>query len=48
MTMERPVDDLSREELEDLVSSLRAEVARLRNEIRLIQRDRHETPPHYL
>ena len=44
----RPLSELSREELEELVRSLRADVERLRGEIRQIRRDLHETPPHYL
>lgn len=39
---------LSRDELEDLVRSLREEVARLREEIRRLRRDFHEVPPHHL
>jgi ribosome recycling factor len=36
------------EELQELVRTLRAEVERLRNELRVVRRDHHETPPHYL
>jgi hypothetical protein len=36
------------EELEALVHELRTENARLREEIRRIQHERHEVPPHYL
>jgi len=39
--------EVSREELEETILELRAEVERLRAEIRNIQRDRHEAPPHY-
>ncbi len=43
------VDDaLTREQLESLVTTLRAEVDRLKEELRQLRRDRHETPPHYL
>jgi len=40
--------EATREELEALVDSLRAEVARLKEELRRERRDRHEVPPHYL
>ena len=33
--------------LEAEVAHLRAEVERLRAELRLVQRDRHERPPHW-
>lgn len=36
------------EELRELVASLRAEVARLHEELRRARRDHHEVPPHYL
>jgi uncharacterized coiled-coil protein SlyX len=39
--------EATREELEALVSSLRAEVERLRDELRLARRDQHERPPHW-
>jgi hypothetical protein len=42
------VDDVSREELESLVRTLRAEVERLRGEIARLRRDVDERPPHYL
>ncbi len=38
----------TREELEETIRDLRSQIARLREELRLVQRDRHETPPHYL
>lgn len=38
----------TREELLAQIDALREEVQRLRNEIRQIRRDHHETPPHYL
>ena len=38
----------SREELEAIISSLREEIARLKEEIRLIRRESNEVPPHYL
>ena len=38
----------TREELESMIRVLRDEVARLKEEIRRLQRDRHEVPPHYL
>ena len=38
----------TREELEATIRALRDEVARLKEEIRRTQRDRHEVPPHYL
>jgi len=38
----------TREELEELVATLRREVARLKDEIRRIRREQHEVPPHYL
>ena len=41
-------EDLTREELEELVQRLRDEVARLKEEIRSARRDAHEVPPHYL
>jgi hypothetical protein len=37
----------SREELEELVRTLSAEVDRLREELRRVRRDRDETPPHH-
>jgi septal ring factor EnvC (AmiA/AmiB activator) len=40
-------NEQTRDELEELIDQLRAENARLREEIRRIQRDRHEVPPHY-
>ncbi len=41
-------DEATREELEALVASLRAEVERLKDELRRLRRDSHEVPPHYL
>jgi len=38
----------TREELEETIRDLRSQIARLREELRLVRRDRHETPPHYL
>jgi len=38
----------SREELEATIDSLRDEIARLKEEIRLIRRETNEAPPHYL
>jgi len=42
------LDHLTREELEELVRSLRRDVDRLKEELRLVRRAGHETPPHYL
>jgi len=39
---------VSREELERQIATLRAEVARLKEEIRVLRRAQHEVPPHYL
>ena len=41
-------EEITRDELEQLVRTLREEVARLQEEIRRIRRDQHEVPPHYL
>lgn len=41
-------EEMTRDELEELVRTLRDEVARLKEEIRRIRRDQHEVPPHYL
>jgi uncharacterized small protein (DUF1192 family) len=41
-------DDASREELESLIRTLRAEVERLKGEISRLRRDVDERPPHYL
>ena len=41
-------EELSREELHELVASLREEIARLKEELRRVRRDHHEVPPHYL
>jgi ribosome recycling factor len=40
--------ELTREELEELVSNLREEVSRLKEELRRQRRDTYEVPPHYL
>jgi len=40
--------ELSRDELEEIISSLREEITRLKEEIRLIRRETNEVPPHYL
>ena len=41
-------EEMTRDQLEELVRALREEVARLKEEIRRIRRDQHEVPPHYL
>jgi uncharacterized small protein (DUF1192 family) len=41
-------DGPSREELLSLVGELRAEVARLKEEIRRLRHDEHEVPPHHV
>jgi hypothetical protein len=41
-------EELSREQLGELIRTLREEVARLKEEIRRLRRDQHEVPPHYL
>ncbi len=41
-------DEPTRDELEALVAQLRAEVDRLKDELRRLRHDRHEVPPHYL
>jgi hypothetical protein len=38
----------TREELEEIISSLRDEITRLKEEIRRIRRENNEAPPHYL
>jgi uncharacterized small protein (DUF1192 family) len=38
----------SLDELEAIISSLRDEIARLKEEIRQLRRDTNEAPPHYL
>ena len=38
----------SREELEEIIASLRDEITRLKEEIRRIRRETNEAPPHYL
>jgi uncharacterized small protein (DUF1192 family) len=43
-----PTTELSRDELEELIRSLRDEIQRLRAELQRVRRDTHETPPHYL
>jgi predicted nuclease with TOPRIM domain len=35
-------------DLEETIQELRVENARLKEEIRRIERERHEVPPHYL
>jgi uncharacterized small protein (DUF1192 family) len=42
------IDGASREELEALIHTLRAEVERLKEEIARLRRDVDERPPHYL
>jgi uncharacterized small protein (DUF1192 family) len=36
------------EEMKELVATLRAEIARLTEELRRVRRDNYEVPPHYL
>jgi uncharacterized small protein (DUF1192 family) len=38
----------SRDELEEIITSLRDEINRLKEEIRQIRRETNEAPPHYL
>ena len=38
----------SREELEEIISTLREEITRLKEVIRQIHRETDEVPPHYL
>jgi len=38
----------SRDELEEIIASLREEISRLKEEIRRIRRETNEVPPHYL
>jgi uncharacterized small protein (DUF1192 family) len=40
--------EATRDELEEIISSLRDEIDRLKEEIRHIRRETNETPPHYL
>jgi uncharacterized small protein (DUF1192 family) len=40
--------EASRDELEEIISSLRDEITRLKEEIRRIRRETNEAPPHYL
>ncbi|HUX05086.1 MAG TPA: hypothetical protein VMV53_09325 [Acidimicrobiales bacterium] len=40
--------EATREELEERVANLLAEIARLKDEIRRLRREQHEVPPHYL
>jgi uncharacterized small protein (DUF1192 family) len=40
--------EASRDELEEIIASLREEIARLKEEIRRIRRETNEVPPHYL
>jgi ribosome recycling factor len=36
------------EEYEEIIRDLKAEISRLKEEIRKIRRDNNEVPPHYL
>jgi prefoldin subunit 5 len=38
----------TREDLEEIISTLRDEISRLKEEIRRIRRETNEVPPHYL
>jgi uncharacterized small protein (DUF1192 family) len=38
----------TRDELEEIISTLRDEIDRLKDEIRRIRRETNEAPPHYL
>jgi hypothetical protein len=38
----------TRDELEEIITSLRDEITRLKEEIRRIRRETNEAPPHYL
>jgi uncharacterized small protein (DUF1192 family) len=38
----------TRDELEEIIASLREEIARLKEEIRRTRRETNEVPPHYL
>jgi hypothetical protein len=38
----------TREELQEIISSLREEITRLKEEIRRTRRETNEVPPHYL
>jgi len=38
----------TRDELEEIIASLRDEITRLKEEIRRIRRETNEVPPHYL
>jgi prefoldin subunit 5 len=40
--------EASRDELEEIIASLREEITRLKEEIRRIRRETNEVPPHYL
>jgi len=40
--------EATRDELEEIISSLREEITRLKEEIRRIRRETNELPPHYL
>ena len=40
--------DKTREELLEAIDHLRAEIERLKEELRRARRDTHEVPPHYL
>jgi uncharacterized small protein (DUF1192 family) len=40
--------EATREELDAIITALREEIARLKEELRRVRRDSHEVPPHYL
>jgi uncharacterized small protein (DUF1192 family) len=42
-----PEEGVSRQELEEQILALRAEVERLRAELARARRDQHERPPHW-
>ena len=41
-------DHSSEDQWSEIVATLREEIARLKEELRLARRDHHEVPPHYL
>ena len=41
-------EEPTREDLERQIAALRTEIARLKEEIRVLRRGQHEVPPHYL
>jgi prefoldin subunit 5 len=45
---EMPPAEHTRDELEEIITSLRDEINRLKEEIRQIRRETNEAPPHYL